>query len=236
MEEVISILLHLTLTHLEDKNTNARILRVDFSSAFNTILLQQLVEKMKLLGVGTNTCNWVLDFLTERKQTVKVNSRTSNTITVSTGSPQGCVLSPLLFTLLTHDCTAIHNANHIIKFADDTTIVGLINGDESPYRDEVEACITSWYGNSRAEERQRLGRVIKTAETIIGVPLFPLLDIYNKRCTGRGKRIIQDSSHPCHRHFSLLLSGRRYRSIRTRTSRLRNSFFPSTVRLLNAQQ
>ena len=97
-------------------------------------------------------------------------------------------------------------------------------------------CISSWYGNSKAEERQRLSRVIKTAERIIGVPQLPLLGIYNNRCTCRAKCIIQDSSHPSHRLFSLLQSGRRYRSIRTRTSRLHNSFFPSAVRLLNAQQ
>jgi len=142
-EDAIPTLLHLTLTHLKYKNTNARILLVDFSSAFNAILLHQLVEKLQLLGVGTKTCNWVLDFLTERKQTVKIGSRTSNTITVSIGSPQGCVLSPLLFTLLTHDCTTMHNTNHRIKLADDPTIVFLIiNGDVSAYRDELEFLMT----------------------------------------------------------------------------------------------
>ncbi len=63
---------------------------------------------------------------------------TSSTITVNTGAPQGCVLSPLLFTLLTHDCTPSHNSNLFIKFADDTTVVGLIsNRDETNYRSEV---------------------------------------------------------------------------------------------------
>ena len=37
------------------------------------------------------------------------------------------MLSPLLYSLFTHDCVAKHNSNTIIKFADDTTVVGLIN-------------------------------------------------------------------------------------------------------------
>ncbi len=71
---------------------------------------------------------------------------TSSTTTLSTGAPQGCVLSPLLFTLLTHDCTAKFSSNHIIKFADDTTVVGLIsNNDETHYREEV-AQLAEWCG------------------------------------------------------------------------------------------
>jgi hypothetical protein len=42
------------------------------------------------------------------------------------------VLSPLLYYLFTHDCVATHASNSIIKFADDTTVVGLItNNDET---------------------------------------------------------------------------------------------------------
>lgn len=49
-----------------------------------------------------------------------------------TESPQGCVLSPRLYSLRTHDCTANQNTNCMIKYADDTTVVGLItSGDES---------------------------------------------------------------------------------------------------------
>ncbi len=40
------------------------------------------------------------------------------------------------------------------------------------------------------------------------------------------REFIKDSSHPSHRQLSLLPSGRRFRSIRSRTSRLRDSFFP----------
>ncbi len=117
----------------------------DFSSAFNTIIPQQLIHKLVQLGLNTSLCNWLLDFLTGRPQAVRVGSNTSSTITLNTGAPQGCVLSPLLFTLLTHDCTPSNNSNLFIKFADDTTVVGLIsNRDESNYRSKVSRNDHQW--------------------------------------------------------------------------------------------
>ncbi|KAL0174662.1 hypothetical protein M9458_030630, partial [Cirrhinus mrigala] len=145
-DDAISSTLHLALTHLENKDSYVRMLFIDFSSAFNTIIPQQLINKRNLLGLNTSLCNWILDFLTGRPQSVRVGHNTSSTTTLSTGAPQGCVLSPQLFTLLTHDCTAKFSSNHIIKFADDTTVVGLIsNNDETHYREEV-AQLVEWCG------------------------------------------------------------------------------------------
>ncbi|GAA6071251.1 signal peptide peptidase-like 2, partial [Tachysurus ichikawai] len=61
----------------------------------------------ELLGLNTSLCNWILDFLTGRPQSVRIGNSISSTTTLSTGAPQGCMLSPLLFTLLTHDCAAM---------------------------------------------------------------------------------------------------------------------------------
>ena len=48
------------------------------------------------------------------------------------------MLSPFLYSLFPHNCVAAHDSNHIIKFADDTTVVGLItDNDEAVYREEV---------------------------------------------------------------------------------------------------
>ncbi|KAI4884329.1 hypothetical protein NFI96_003223, partial [Prochilodus magdalenae] len=143
-DDAISTTLHLALTHLDNRDTYVRMLFIDFSSAFNTIIPQHLIGKLNLLGLNTSLSNWILDFLTGRPQSVRIGRNTSSTTTLSTGAPQGCVLSPLLFTLLTHDCAAMHSSNHIIKFADDTTVVGLINkNDESAYREEVQR-LTDW--------------------------------------------------------------------------------------------
>ncbi len=130
----------------DDAISYVRMLFIDFSSAFNTTIPQHLINKLNLLGLNNSLCNWILDFLTGRPQSVRVGHNTSSTTTLSTGAPQGCVLSPLLFTLLTHDCTAKFSSNHIIKFADDTSVVGLIsNNDEMHYREEV-AQLAEWCG------------------------------------------------------------------------------------------
>ena len=48
------------------------------------------------------------------------------------------MLSPLLYSLFTHDRVAVHDSNTIIKFADDMMVVGLItDNDETAYREEV---------------------------------------------------------------------------------------------------
>ncbi len=114
-DDAISSTLHLALTHLENKDSYVRMLFIDFSSAFNTIIPQQLINKLNLLGLNNSLCNWILDFLTGRPQSFCVGHNTSSTTTLSTGAQQGC--SSLL---LTHDCTAKFRSNHIIKFADDS--------------------------------------------------------------------------------------------------------------------
>ncbi len=317
------------------------MLFVDYSSAFNTIVPATLVAKLQTLGLNRSLCSWILDFLTGRCQVVRMGNNTSSPLTPNTGALQGCVLSPLLYSLYTHDCTATHSSNVIVKFADDTTVIGLItDSDETAYREEVSTqtkwcqenhlslnidktkelvvdyrrqsrehtpitidktpvervtsfkflgvhitedltwsaqtdavlkkahqrlfflrrlrkfgtsprilrsfytctvesiltgCITAWFGNSTAGNRRALQRVMRTARHIVGGELPSLQDIYTRRCTRKALRIIKDSSHPSHSLLSLLPSGRRLHSIRSRTSRLRDSFFPQVIRLMNSQ-
>ncbi len=121
-DDAIAFTLHTALSHLENKNTYVRMLFVDYSSAFNTIVSATLVAKLQTLGLNRSLCSWILDFLTGRSHVVRMGNNTSSPLTLNTGAPQGCVLSPLLYSMYTHDCTATHSSNVIVKFADDTTV------------------------------------------------------------------------------------------------------------------
>ncbi|KAI5614034.1 gastrula zinc finger protein XlCGF28.1-like [Silurus asotus] len=256
------------------------------------------------------------------------------------GAPQGCVLSPLLFTLLTHGCRQMHSSNHIIKFADDTTVVGLISkNDESAYREEVQR-LTAWCGANnlslnvdkmkemvvdfrRVQSDQSpliidgsFVEIVKSTK-FLGVHLAdnltwslntssitkkalqrlyflrrlkkahlpsPILTMFYRgtiesilnscitawfgNCTGSQDptedsedsledhrslsplyhghlhytlnpqsthSIVDDHTHPSHTLFTLLPSGKWFRSIWAITTRLCNSFFPQAISLLNTQ-
>jgi hypothetical protein len=58
-------------------NTYVRMLFIDYSSAFNTRVPSKLITKLRILGLNTSLCNWILDFLTGRPQVVRVGSNTS---------------------------------------------------------------------------------------------------------------------------------------------------------------
>ena len=116
-------------------------------------------------------------FLTNMTQFVQLNKNVfSSLVTTNIGAPQGSVLSPVLFTLYTNDCQLNENFVKLIKFADDTTIQGLIrpDNDEETYRNSIETFV-NW-----CQDHNLLLNVKKTKELIIDFrkskdPLTPLV-------------------------------------------------------------
>ena len=113
--------------HLDTPKNYARILFVDFSSAFNTILPNILAERLTKLGTPVYLVNFINSFLSGRKQHVKIDNYKSDILRSNTGAPQGCVLSPFLFSVYTNEVQSRHPNIKVFKYADDMAIVGLLN-------------------------------------------------------------------------------------------------------------
>ncbi|KAK3522494.1 hypothetical protein QTP86_016002, partial [Hemibagrus guttatus] len=72
VDDAVNMGLHYILQHLDKPGTYARILFVDFSSAFNTIIPGTLLNKLTQLSVPTSICQWITSFLTDRQQRVRL--------------------------------------------------------------------------------------------------------------------------------------------------------------------
>ena len=147
-----------------------------YSSTFNTIIPQKLYDKLYHdLSFPLHLCNWILDFLLERPQSVKIGAITSASRTINTGTPQGCPLSPKLYSIFTYDCKADNSNNLLVKFADDTTVSGfIINNDEVLYRKQVSDTV-EW-----GDDNDLILNVPKTKEMIIDfrknkLPIEPIV-------------------------------------------------------------
>ena len=342
-EDAISTVLHEISQHLDRPSSYARCLFIDFSSAFNTIQPHILLGKLSQYNVPATLQLWVLDFLTNRSQRVRTCLETSEYITINTGAPQGCVLSAFLFIIYTNEMVSNSNDCKIVKYADDTAIIGKISScDETAYRETIEnaldwcnTCflnlnvaktkemafdfrknkpallpitingedveavekftylgvtfqndlkwdlhllsqtkkvnkrfyyvyclnklnidktiiclfynsvissvltyaITCWFSSSTERCRQDLVKLRKRLCRMVGPQFCNLLDdpssVFNSRCINAVRRICNDDRHPLHACYNLLPSGRRYAQISCRTSRFKNSFIPSSIRLVN---
>lgn len=102
------------------------ILGLDLKKAFDSVTHQTILSSLEELGLGRRTYNYVRDFLTGRKAKITVGDLVSEEIEIgSAGTPQGSVISPLLFNLALFGLPAkleeIEGLNHTI-YADDITL------------------------------------------------------------------------------------------------------------------
>uniref|UniRef100_A0A8C4TKB5 Reverse transcriptase domain-containing protein n=1 Tax=Erpetoichthys calabaricus TaxID=27687 RepID=A0A8C4TKB5_ERPCA len=137
-EDAIIYMLHRSLSHLDRGSGAVRIMFLDFSSAFNTIQPLLLRDKLTEMGVDSYLVAWIVDYLKDRPQYVRLGNCTCDIVVSNTGAPQGTVLSPILFSLYTSDFQHNSESCHMQKFADDTAFVGCIrSGQEEEYRDLI---------------------------------------------------------------------------------------------------
>ena len=104
--------------------------------AHTRIGVQPHVLIKTLLDIGVNSYI-ILWFLRDRPQRVRLNGQLgrdpimSDEIIVNCGAPQGCVLSPILFSIYANAISCNNSLLTLIKYADDMALVGCLKDDYS---------------------------------------------------------------------------------------------------------
>lgn len=92
----------------------------DIERAYDMLWKEGLLIKLSQLGVRGRIWAWVKAFLSERKITVRINGAFSNSYEVENGTPQGSIISPLLFTVMINEAfKEVDKSIDVALYADD---------------------------------------------------------------------------------------------------------------------
>lgn len=134
VEDVKLFILDRVYKHLQQPKSHTRLLFADSSSAFNKMQPHILIETVAShFMLPDQIFLLLLNFLTDRIPQVFINGHMSSVITSNTGSPQGCVISPLLFIIYTDSCRTSKEGSFLVKFSDDTTLLSVLQGRRSDH-------------------------------------------------------------------------------------------------------
>ncbi|ELT93714.1 hypothetical protein CAPTEDRAFT_110058 [Capitella teleta] len=89
--------------------------------------------------------------------------------------------------------------------------------------------MTVWGGRCTARDRNNISRVQRIADKIMNTTVQPWGVSHRQRTIMRAKKIIREPLHPLHYTFQRLPSYRRYRALKAKNNRLRQTFVPSAI-------
>ena len=106
----------------DDDISGLQIIAYDFSKAFDRIKCETVMDRLIECSLPLPIVAWIQSYLTQRKQCVRIGAVVSDSANVTSGVPQGSVLSPYLFSLVTGSFDISHLPAHVVKYADDFTV------------------------------------------------------------------------------------------------------------------
>ena len=121
-QHVLLILTDTWRNALENKNIPGALL-VDLSKAFDCLPHSLIVAKLQAYGASRTATDLLANYLTDRKQRVKVGSAVSSWNDIIKGVPQGSILGPLICNIFMNDVFSCVKDGILFNYADDNTVV-----------------------------------------------------------------------------------------------------------------
>ena len=101
-----------------DQKKISVIVLLDISKAFDSILHDLMIRKLRKAGLSESACAWFESYLSQRQQVVKFQNTVSYPLPLTV--PQGSIVGPVLFTLYGNDLFRVPKHCEPLVYVDDT--------------------------------------------------------------------------------------------------------------------
>ena len=113
------------------------------------------------LGVRTYLIPWIISFLTNRRQRVKLAGSTSDWLPITAGLPQGTKLGPILFVVMIDNLNIPDPESRTWKYVDDVSLSeGLIGNSNSNIQTSLNS-VASWSHSNWMKPNDKKGKEMR---------------------------------------------------------------------------
>ena len=120
MEQILRLADDAQIAH--SRHHKGAAIFIDVEKAFDSVCHKGLRYKSMNTNLPDKIVRLMSSSITDRKISVKINNETSDKVSLNAGTPQGSVLSPLLFLIYVNDIPIdpFSNTVGVSQFADDS--------------------------------------------------------------------------------------------------------------------
>jgi Reverse transcriptase (RNA-dependent DNA polymerase) len=99
------------------------VIAIDFTKAFDTVRQATLIEKLAMLNLPYNVCNWFTSFFNQQSHCTVYDGERSSNLEITASLVQRSAVGPASYIVTVADLRPITPDNEMCKYADDTYII-----------------------------------------------------------------------------------------------------------------
>ena len=172
-------MMHNWTSGLNGTGSRTRVILFDYQKAFDLIYHRILVNKLLQIDLPRSIINWIIDFLSDRFQRLKLSQgRFSEWGRVPSGVPQGTKLGPWLFLIMINDLSLTDT--DLWKYVDDTTASETVNKSQQSRAQVIADEMLQWSQNNKMKLNEAKCKELRISFSKVPRDFNPIL--INDKC------------------------------------------------------